>query len=256
MLRCLAPTSAFLLFLGATPAVAQYGAATPAPPEPRGDQAQSPATAPPAAVTPTAFPVLIRAAACSIGRDPRPAIALLGTAPFSAEERTEAAGFVRAAQRCLRQREPILAAGHSIRAAVAEALYEGQFAAPPAARTPALAARPLTRPGAGLPAETALQLEPMYLLADCTAARPQDPARAVLATEPGSPEEGAAFTALHPAFGACVPPGTRVSYDPRFMRGFLAEALYRWSAVQRDGPTAPWAAAPAAAPAAAAPSGQ
>ena len=73
----------------------------------------------------------------------------------------------------------------------------------------------------------------------------------MLATDPRTPEETAALTALHPDFQACVPRGTtQLSYDPRFMRGFLAEALYRWSVVQRDGPTSPLAA-----PAAAAPSG-
>ncbi len=40
----------------------------------------------------------------------------------------------------------------------------------------------------------------------------------------------------------CVPAGSTLSIDPKLMRFLFAEALYRWSVVQRDGPTSPWAA--------------
>jgi len=41
-----------------------------------------------------------------------------------------------------------------------------------------------------------------------------------------------------------VTPGTRLNVDGRMIRGMLAEALYRWSVVQRDGQASAWAAAP------------
>jgi hypothetical protein len=59
-----------------------------------------------------------------------------------------------------------------------------------------------------------------------------------------------ALTALYPSFGACVPAGTQLRVDRGGVRATLSEALYRWSVVQRDGATSPWAA-PAAAAAAA-----
>jgi hypothetical protein len=69
--------------------------------------------------------------------------------------------------------------------------------------------------------------------------------RALLATEPGTDAERTALTALHPALGSCVPAGTQLRVDPGGIRATLAEALYRWSVVQRDGPTSAWAAPPA-----------
>ena len=51
-----------------------------------------------------------------------------------------------------------------------------------------------------------------------------------------------ALTALYPGFGACVPTGTQLKVDRGGVRAMLAESLYRWSVVQRDGPTSPWAA--------------
>ena len=221
--------------LAAMPAAAQEEPATPAP-----------------AAEPSPVSEVLAGVACSLGRDARAGDAVLAAVPFSEGERTATGDFIRGAQRCLRRREPILTPAYVVRGAIAETLYELQFATPPAARTPALAAAPLTRPGLDLPAETVQQLQPMYALADCSAGRQPDLARAVLATEPRSAAEGPAFAAMHPAFGSCVPAGTQLSYDPRFMRVFLAEALYRWAVVQRDGPASPWAAAPAPA----APSGQ
>jgi hypothetical protein len=141
-----------------------------------------------------------------------------------------------------------------MRGAVAESLYEAQFATPVAARTPALGAAPLARPTEGDPAFLA-RLMPMYGLADCATARHPELVRAILATDPATPAESTAVFALTDTYRACVPPGTtQLTIDPKFMRFLFAETLYRWSAVQRDGPTSPWAApasagaAPAASP--------
>ncbi len=235
-----------LLALSSSPAAAQYGSAPQPPPQlpPRDGQAEAPA----AANQPTAATEVLRAAACAVGRDANPAAALLATVPRSTEERSQAAPLLRAAQRCLRLREPIATSATHARGAFAEALYEAQFATPAAARTPAAGAAPLPRP-ADPADQMTVALAPMYGLADCSTPRHPDLVRAVLATEPRTAEETTALAALHPDFQACVPRGTaQLSYDPRFMRGFLAEALYRWSVVQRDGPTSPMAAPAAPAP--------
>ena len=235
-----------LLAAAATPAAAQYGSAPPPPPPaapPRGE-----AQAQPAAATPTPPADVLRAAACAVGQGATPVAALLVTTPRSTEERTQAAALLRTAQRCVRMREQIATSATGARAAFAEALYESEFAAPAAARTPAVGSTPLPRP-ADAADQMSVALAPMYGLADCSTPRHPDLVRAVLATEPRTPEETAALAALHPDFQACVPRGTaQLSYDPRFIRGFLAEALYRWSVVQRDGPASPWAAAAPAAP--------
>lgn len=242
-----------LLAAGATPAAAQYGSAPPPPPPtapPRGEQA-APA-APAAAAAPAE---VLRAAVCVVGRDGDAGHALLTTVPFSPEERTQAGALVRAAQRCLRLAAPIATTNYSFRGAVAEAVYESRFATPPAARSPALGAAPLPRPAPGTDAQAVRILAPMFALVDCATPQHPDLVRALLATEPRSPQETTALAAFNPTFIACVPAGTQLRIDPRIMRNFFAEALYRWSVVQRDGPASPWAAtaAPSAAPATAAP---
>jgi hypothetical protein len=227
---------AILLAAGAAPASAQSGSAPP----PAGAAATAPAE-------------VLRAAACEIARSANAGNALLATAPFSAEERTQAGNLARAAQRCLRLTAPIATTAYNFRGAIAEAVYENRFATPVAARTPALGAKPLPRPAAGAEAQIAEILAPMYALVDCATPRQPDLARALMATEPRSAEETAALTAFNATFTACVPLGTQLRIDPRVMRNFFAEALYRWSVVQRDGPTSPWAAPPAPAAPAAAP---
>lgn len=238
---------AILLGPGAAPAAAQYGSAPQTPPPAAAPSGQPAAPAAPAATAPAE---VLRAVACAIGRDANAGNALLATLPFSAEERTQAAAFVRVAQRCLRLREAIATSAFSLRGVVAEFLYESRFATPAAARAPALGATPLPRPAPGTDAQIVEALAPMFGLVDCATPRRPDLARALLATEPRSAAETAALTAFNPAFIACVPAGTQLRIDPRVMRNFFAEALYRWSVVQRDGPTSPWAVpAPAAAPA-------
>ncbi|HVQ09628.1 MAG TPA: hypothetical protein VMS43_14450 [Allosphingosinicella sp.] len=235
-----------LLAAGATPAAAQYGSVSAPPP------AVARGAPPPAGAAATAPAEVLRAAACEIARSADAGNALLATAPFSAEERTQAGNLARAAQRCLRLTAPIATTAYNFRGAVAEAVYENRFATPVTARAPALGAKPLPRPAAGTEAHTVEILAPMYALVDCATPREPGLARALLATEPRSPAEATALSAFDPTFRACVPLGTQLRIDPRVMRNFFAEALYRWSVVQRDGPTSPLAA-PAAPPAPPAP---
>ncbi|HYI64652.1 MAG TPA: hypothetical protein VEW71_07180 [Allosphingosinicella sp.] len=236
-----------LLVLLSMPAAAQYGSAPPPPPpEPprRGAPAAPAATTTP---TPAAPAEVLRAAACAVGRDANSGNALLATLPRSPEERTAAAAFLRLAERCLALTSRLNTTALILRGAVAESLYEAQFANPATPRSPALGAAPLARPTTQ--DEMATALAPMYALVDCALPRRPELARVLLTTEPRSPEESAAFQALGPAFGPCVPSGSPVNIDPRAVRSMFAESLYRWSVVQRDGPASPWAAPATSAPA-------
>jgi hypothetical protein len=236
----------------AVPAAAQSGASPQqAPPEEQHSNRRTAAqpTPAPTTVTSSTPAEVLTAVACPLGQDARAGNALLAAVPRSPEERAAAVAFLRLVERCRRGQPRINTSPIALRGAIAEALYEAQFAAPVAARTPALGATPLPRPAASAEEIVAI-LAPMYGLVDCATPRQHDLVRALLATEPRTPEESTALTALNPTFIACVPAGSRLTIDPRIMRLFFAEALYRWSVVQRDGPASPWADPAAPTPAA------
>lgn len=219
-------------------------------PPPRQDVPQNMPSAQETAPAAATRSELLRAAACVVGRDAAPVEALLATAPFTDAERDKAIRLLRSAERCLRQRTPIVTSAPLLRGAAAEALYEARFAEPAAARTPAAAAAALLRAADVGGRDDAAFLTTSWGLADCAAPQDPDRIRALLATEPDSEAEMAALQALYPSFTACVPAGTQLRVDRGGIRGMLAESLYRWSMVQRDGPASPWAApAAAAAPA-------
>jgi len=241
-----ATIAALTLLAGlAAPAAAQYGAPAPQPrpevPRNQPTQAAQPAI--------TSSSDVRGGVACLAGRDAAAFSRLLATPPYSAAERREAVRLLPLIQRCTRSESALTTSGTALRGAAAEDLYERQFASAPAARTPALAPAPFLRPNeARAPAEIA-PLAPTYALAECTSAQRQELVRAYLATDPSSEAEQAAFRALQPGLIACAPPGSsrQLGVDGPTLRGILAETLYRWSAVQRDGPSSPFAAAPAAA---------
>lgn len=234
-----------VLLCGAAAASAQYGTPAPRQDIPQNMPSQQ------AQAAPASRADVLRAAACVVGRDAAPAEALLATAPFSSDEREKAVRLLRTAERCLRQRQPVLTSAPVLRGAVAEALYQARFAQPATARTPAAAAAPLALASEFSAREDAAYLTTSYGLAYCAAPQHPEQVRALLATEAGTDAEMAALQALYPSFTGCVAAGTQLRIDRGGIRAMLAESLYRWSVVQRDGPTSPWAApaAPAAAPA-------
>jgi hypothetical protein len=215
---------------------------------PRGDS-RSPSNAPPTPATPAE---LHAAAACLIARNAAAADPLFATAPYSAQERQVAIRLLGEMQHCVRQQRPFTSSVTAIRGTLAETAFETRFPSLPPARNPALAAVPLFRPDLATTRDDAAGLAPEYALAECTAAQHPELIVGLLQSEPLSPGSQAAFQALNPAFVGCVPRGTQLSLDGRTIRGILAEELYRWSVVQRDGPASPWAAQPAAPTAAAA----
>lgn len=232
--------AAIALLLWSQPAAGQYGQPAPPPPRdyPTGGQQQRQTLAPQAEV--------LRAAACLAGRDAAAGERLLATAPYSADEREEALRTLRLVGRCVRSRDGIVTSALLLRGAIAEALYEARFAEAPAAREPAIAVAPWFRAEAARTRDNAGSLGPVYALADCSAASRPDLVRAVLATDPDAAAEGTALQALYPVWRACLTPEAQLALDRNSIRSVLAEALYRWSMVQRDGAASAMAAAAAA----------
>lgn len=191
------------------------------------------------------------AVACLGHRDGNTFTALLRTAPYSTAERTEVQRLLPLLQRCREGGgdEAFSASVLQLRGAVAAWLNARDFAAMPAARTPPLAPAPLLQVAQARSAAEVQPLAATYALFDCLTAAHPDLVRAYLATAPASPEEQTGFRALGPGLGACLPPGgsRQLAIGGAALRGVLAEMLYRWSAVQRDGPSSPYVAAAAAA---------
>lgn len=196
----------------------------------------------------------VRAAVeCLAHRDINAYGPLLRTPPYSAAERTEVQRLMPLLQRCRQGHEDdaFTATIVQLRGTVAQYLYARDFATAPPARTPALTAGPLLRVDQARNAAEVQPLAATYALFDCATAAHPELVRAYNATAIGSPEEQTAFRALGGALGACLTPGgsRQLAVGGQTMRGILAEMLYRWSSVQRDGPSSPFVAGAAAAPA-------
>jgi hypothetical protein len=182
--------------------------------------------------------------ACLAQRNAGTFSALLATVPYSAAERREAMRLLPLIQRCTTSTTTLSVSATALRAAAAEDIYERQFTAAQAARTPPLAVATLLRPSEARTPADVEPLAPSYALAECLSAAHSDLVRAYLAADATGDAEAAAFRALNPGLIACVPAGAprRIGVDGPTFRGILAETLYRWSVVQRDGASAPFAA--------------
>lgn len=185
---------------------------------------------------------LYRGVACQAGADAASLEAMLATAPYSAQEREQAAAILRLVQRCQRGTGGMSANTVTLRGVIAETLLESRFPAAQAARSPAAAAAPLLDVTAATTRPDAASLASAYALIQCTAERHGDAVRTFLASDPGTPAEQAAFGVLNPSLASCATGSTNLNVDMRTLRGALAESLYRWSVVQRDGASAPYAA--------------
>ncbi|HTU12771.1 MAG TPA: hypothetical protein VMG08_17915 [Allosphingosinicella sp.] len=187
---------------------------------------------------------LIRAVECQRAADAAPLDALLATAPYSAPEASAAEALAPLLRQCNSNR-PFTTPVAALRGTVAEALLKARFATAQAARTPPLNARPLLDVAAATTRTDAATLVTSYGMADCMGATQAEQVRGLLATDPGTPAEATYFNAtLAPVLGRCAATAGgsgQISVDARTLRGILAEALYRWSVVQRDGPSSPLA---------------
>jgi hypothetical protein len=230
------------LFVALLPgaALAQYGSP---PPDTQGgnrrQRQQVQNQAPAAAVD---LPSLYRGVACQAGANAASLEPMLATAPYSAQEREQAAAALRLIQRCQRGTGGMSTSSLLLRAVIAETLLESRFPTPQAARSPAVAVALLLNVQAATTRPNAASIAPAYALAQCTAERHQDAVRTFLASDPGTPAEQTAFGVLNPALASCISGSATLNVDLRTLRGVLAESLYRWSVVQRDGPAAPYAA--------------
>ena len=187
---------------------------------------------------------LIRAVECQRAANAAPLEALLATAPYSAQEAGAGERLMPQLRACNSNRAfstPVAA----VRGTVAEALLKARFASPQAPRTPALNARPLLDVAAATTRPDAATLVTSYGMAHCMGATQGEQVRALLAIDPGTPAEATFFNStLGPLLGRCAASAGgsgQVTVDARTLRGILAEALYRWSVVQRDGASSPWA---------------
>ena len=241
-LRIVVSIGAPALLALAAPATAQYGA----PPRQEIPNAgsSSPQSRPQAPVPPSSQAQVIAAAACLAGSDSATGNALLATAPYSTAERDQAIRVIRAAERCGRERLHLSTSALVMRGAVAEGLYESAFPQPAAPHDPVTLAAAWFQPAQATTREDSAGLAPSFALGVCTAAAAPDLVRAVLATEAGTDAEMSAITALNPIFSRCVDRGSSIQVDRTGIRAILAESLYRWSVVQRDGAASPWAAQP------------
>lgn len=220
------------------PAAAQSGASPQAPP-PEGAHANR---------RPAPGDGAVRAGvACLAGRDAGSFSALLQAPPLSVAERREVTRLMPLILRCREGSETFSASAIQLRAAAAEHLYSHQFPTAQAPRTPPLGVAQLLRVDQARNRAEAEPLAATYGLFECLTAAHPDLVRAYLATAPASEAEQAAFRAFGRGLGACLATGgsTQLAVGGARMRGILAEMLYRWSAVQRDGPSSPFAAAPA-----------
>ncbi|HYD12040.1 MAG TPA: hypothetical protein VEC11_04260 [Allosphingosinicella sp.] len=187
---------------------------------------------------------LIRAVDCQLRADPAPLEALLAAAPYSAAEASAAEALMPHLRQCNSNRA-FTTPAPAVRGAVAEALLKARFPTPQAARSPAVNAKPLLDVAAATTRPDAATLVTSYGMADCMGATQGQAVRALIGTDPGTPAEATMFNStLNPLLGRCAATagGTgQISVDGRTLRGILAEALYRWSVVQRDGAGSPWA---------------
>lgn len=152
------------------------------------------------------------------------ALALLSTKRGSAAEQTAARRLGSISDGCLsRHNASVRFDRMLLRGGVAEALYLRRFAK---SGPPATMAHPRVDPAM-------FETKAFAVLADfanCVAVAQPGSVHALLLSEPGSPDEEGAITALTPALSPCLPAGLDADFSPSQLRAYLAEALYGLSA--------------------------
>ena len=157
---------------------------------------------------------------------------ILKELPHSRRESAIVAGtFTHGNPRCHPKESRLLIGGRFLRGAAAEFLLER----PNGPQTDA--------PVFKMPDPEALQrLDPnvrapivFIQIGECAARANPAGVTALLAADAGSPEERAAFSALVPSIGACVPGGVDLRMPKLLLRGYLAEGAYRAAATAAAG---------------------
>ncbi|HEX8654191.1 MAG TPA: hypothetical protein VF693_03080 [Allosphingosinicella sp.] len=117
----------------------------------------------------------------------------------------------------------------ALRGMIAELLLERDFDVATGRRLDSPVRRfdmPTVAAAQRLPADAQAALT-MLVIAECAVRANRAGAAQLFTTDPVTPQERAAFTALVPAIGGCIPQGANLSIQPRQMRGYLAEGAYR-----------------------------
>lgn len=181
---------------------------------------------------------------CLTGRNPGNFDFLLTTPPYSTAERREMTELMPLMQRCTGSSAPLSTSATQLRGIAAEATYERHFTNAQAPHAPPIPVAPLLKPAEARSPTEAAALAPSYALAECLVAAHPDQVRTYLAAPTSGDAEQTAFRALTGGLAACIPAGAprRIGVDGPTFRGILAEDLYRWSVVQRDGAASPFAA--------------
>ena len=114
-----------------------------------------------------------------------------------------------------------------LRASLYSALYIDQFGRAPAP----LATTPIdyAKDAAGQEAEAANRYVVMRQFAECVVRADPAAARETVIAPIGSVREDAAYTALAPRLGPCLPQGSNIRFGRTALSGLLAEVLYRLS---------------------------
>ncbi len=149
-------------------------------------------------------------ALCAVKRNPKFVEALLDTRQESLEERAASRRLTQANFDCMPSGDFTLG-GMSVRGSLAEAMFWTKYSG---ANVETLAVR----------SDEAGEKE---RFADCAADGSLDEVRALIATAPKSPEEGAALSALMPRLRECIAKTSFSSMDNASARSLVAEALYR-----------------------------
>lgn len=177
---------------------------------------------------PKAYGRLIEVARCVVRRAHRAAENLIASTPESSAESNIRWGPIRARlDQCSQMY--MAATGVVLRGAIAQVLYEEQFAARAPVAVPAVVPAGYDWRATG---QTAAQLATIYSFADCFVAAHPDGVRRFVLTPPGSIAEVSALRELRPNFPSCLVKDLTFNTNQETMRAVLTESLYRWSLAQ------------------------
>jgi hypothetical protein len=154
---------------------------------------------------------------------------LLHVTPNSPDEQRFAAAGGRRSANCVTQTQAPPQSTGALRGIIAELLLRRDFNLATGARRSAPVARfamPTVAAAQGLGTAEQASLV-LVSIGECVARADRAGLGRLFATPAGTPEERAAFVALVPSIGACVPQGSSLPIQPRSMRGYLAEGAYR-----------------------------
>ena len=160
---------------------------------------------------------------------------ILSRLPSSAEDLRSMSGSARFSSCALGNlRFPRIA----LRGIVAEYWFEHDFDANGAPRPNQTIAKVYESPNAEKLAKLTPDVRSGVVMVDvgtCVAKANRAGVASLLSTDAATPEEKAAYAALVPAIGGCLPAGVQLRMHRMLMRGYIAEGAYRAAAAANGG---------------------